>query len=93
VFDYKDDGKIRGWKSVHVTDNSPDHPYMDRWWVPGLAIGYDASFTHQVADFLSGLGSGKPASPTFRDALDTQRVLDAILDSAKSQKWVTVPTG
>src|SRR5436305_10928873 len=30
VFDYKDpDGKARGWKSVHVTDNSPDHPYMD----------------------------------------------------------------
>jgi predicted dehydrogenase len=90
VFDYKDDGKIRGWKSVHVTDNSPDHPYMDKWWVPGLAIGYDASFTHQVADFLTGLSSGKPASPTFRDALDTQRVLDAILDSAKSHKWVQV---
>jgi predicted dehydrogenase len=93
VFDYKDEGTIRGWKSVHVTDNSPDHPYMDRWWVPGLAIGYDASFTHQVADFLTGLGSGKPASPTFRDALDSQKVLDAILDSAKSRKWVSVAKG
>ena len=61
VFDYKDEGKIRGWKSVHVTDNSPDHPYMDKWWVPGLAIGYDASFTHQVADFLTGIETGKPA--------------------------------
>jgi len=90
VFDYKDDSKIRGWKSVHVTDNSPDHPYMANWWVPGLSIGYDSSFTHQVADFLSGLGTGKPASPTFRDALETQQVLDAILSSAKTQKWVTV---
>jgi predicted dehydrogenase len=90
VFDYKDEGKIRGWKSVHVTDNSPDHPYMDKWWVPGLAIGYDASFTHQVADFLTGLETGKPASPTFRDALETQQVLDAILESAKSRKWVDV---
>jgi predicted dehydrogenase len=93
VFDYKDESKIRGWKSVHVTDNSPDHPYMDKWWVPGLAIGYDASFTHQVADFLTGLKTGKPASPTFRDALDTQRVLDAILDSAKTQSWVAVAKG
>jgi predicted dehydrogenase len=93
IFDYRDEGKIRGWKSVHVTDNSPDHPYMDKWWVPGLAIGYDASFTHQVADFLIGLETGKPASPTFRDALDTQQVLDAILDSAKSQKWVNVAKG
>jgi predicted dehydrogenase len=93
VFDYKDEGKIRGWKSVHVTDNSPDHPYMDRWWVPGLAVGYDASFTHQVADFLDGLASGKPAGPTFRDSLETQHVLDAILASAKDQKWVTVGKG
>jgi predicted dehydrogenase len=94
VFDYKDqDGRARGWKSVHVTDNSPDHPYMDKWWVPGLAIGYDASFTHQVADFIRGLETGKPASPTFRDAYETQLVLDAILDSARGKKWVTVPKG
>lgn len=91
VFDYRDEGRIRGWKSVHVTDNSPEHPYMDKWWVPGLAIGYDASFTHQVADFLRGLETGQPASPTFRDALETQLVLDAILESARTQKWVTVP--
>ena len=90
VFDYKDDSKIRGWESIHVTDNSPDHPYMDKWWVPGLAIGYDASFTHQVADFLTGIETGKPASPTFRDALETQQILDAILESAKSKKWVDV---
>ena len=93
VFDHRDDGPIRGWKSVHVTDNSPDHPYMANWWVPGLAVGYDSSFTHQVADFLAGLDSGQPAGPTFRDAYQTQLVLDAILDSAKSQRWVDVPKG
>jgi len=90
IFNYKDEGKIRGWKSIHVTDNSPDHPYMANWWVPGLAIGYDSSFTHQVADFLEGLSTGKPASPTFKDALETQLVLDAVLDSAKSHQWVNV---
>jgi predicted dehydrogenase len=63
---------------------------MANWWVPGLAIGYDASFTHQVADFIQGLESGKSAAPTFRDALETQAVLDAVLDSAKSNKWVGV---
>ena len=93
IFDYKDDSKIRGWKSIHVTDNSPDHPYMANWWVPGLAIGYDASFTHQVADFIQGLETGKLASPTFRDALETQLILDAILDSAKSHQWVDVAKG
>jgi predicted dehydrogenase len=90
VFDYRDEGKIRGWKSVHVTDNSPDHPYMDKWWVPGLAIGYDASFTHQVADFLAALEKGEKPMPDFRDAQRTQLVLDAITESARGSKWVEV---
>ena len=91
MFDYRDESYSRGWKSIHVTDNSPDHPYMDKWWVPGLSVGYDVSFTHQVADFLDGLTTGKPAGPTFRDALETQLVLDAILESAKSRGWVEIP--
>jgi predicted dehydrogenase len=88
VFDYKDAGPMRGWKSVHVTDG--DHPYMDKWWVPGLAIGYEHSFVHQVADFLAAYATKQPAHPTFRDALETQKVCDAVLASAKSHQWVTV---
>jgi predicted dehydrogenase len=91
VFDYKEgEGRLRGWKSVHVTDNSDEHPYMKHWWVPGLQIGYEHTFVHQVADFLEGLGKGQPAQPDFRDAYRTQLVLDAVLQSAKDQKWVEV---
>jgi predicted dehydrogenase len=90
-FDHKDQGLVRGWRSVHVSDG--EHPYMGKWWVPGLAIGYEASFVHQVADFLEGVSKGKPAEPTFRDAYRTQLVLDAVLDSAKNQKWVKVGQG
>ena len=53
--------------------------------MPGLIIGYEHSFTHQVADFLEGLRTGKPAAPTFRDALETNRVCDAIIASGKSR--------
>ena len=88
VFDYKDAGPERGWKSVHVTDG--DHPYMNKWWVPGLAIGYEHSFIHQVADFLECYAQKKPCHPTFRDALETQKVCDAVLKSAKSHQWATV---
>lgn len=89
-FDHKDEGKLRGWRSIHVTDNSGEHPYMDRWWVPGLQIGYEHTFIHQVADFLQGLGKGQPARPTFRDALATQYVCDAVLESARTGTWVEV---
>ena len=88
VFDYKDAGPMRGWKSIHVTDS--DHPYMDKWWVPGLAIGYEHSFVHQVADFLEAYAKQQSAHPTFRDALETQKVCDAVLSSAKSHQWVAV---
>ncbi len=89
-FDYADEGKLRGWKSIHVTDGGGDHPYMNHWWVPGLQIGYEHSFVHQVADFLEALGKGEKAMPDFRDALRTQHVCDAVLASAKDGKWVTV---
>jgi predicted dehydrogenase len=87
-FDHRDQGLARGWRSIHVSDG--DHPYMDKWWVPGLQIGYEHSFVHQVADFLSGVAKGKPAQPDFRNAYQTQLVLDAVLDSARSGQWVTI---
>lgn len=89
-FDNSNEGKLRGWSSIHVTDHGGDHPYMDHWWVPGLQIGYEHSFVHHVADFLTSLASGEPCHPTFRDALETQKVCDAVLGSAKSHAWQSV---
>ena len=87
-FDYKDEGPLRGWRSIHITDG--DHPYMKHWWVPGLQIGYEHTFVHQVADFLEAVAAGKPCPPTFRDALETQKVCDAVLASAKEGAWKNV---
>ncbi len=89
-FDHGDDSAIRGWRSIHVTDHGGEHPYMDHWWVPGLQIGYEHSFVHQAADFLRGLENEKPVAPTFRDALETQKVCDAVLKSAGSGRWVSI---
>src|SRR5579872_6652340 len=87
-FDHGDEGRLRGWRSIHITDG--DHPYMQHWWVPGLQIGYEHTFVHQVADFLKGLSDSTPSAPTFRDALETQHVCDAVLKSAKSKQWEKV---
>lgn len=90
-FDHGDQGTLRGWRSIHVTDG--DHPYMGHWWVPGLQIGYEHTFVHQVADFIDCLAKGTTPQPDFRNAYQTQLVLDAILDSAKSGKWTEVKAG
>ena len=87
-FDHRDEGKLRGWRSIHVTDS--DQPYMKNWWVPGLQIGYEHSFVHQVADFLTNVAGGKSTSPTFREALETTQICDAVLASAKAGQWTEV---
>lgn len=84
-FDNADDSTVRGWRSVHVT--SGDQPYMDKWWVPGLGIGYEHSFIHHVADFLKSLEKGTFCTPTFKDAFETEKVCQAVLDSAVSKSW------
>jgi predicted dehydrogenase len=87
-FDHRDEAQLRGWRSIHVSDS--DQPYMKHWWVPGLQIGYEHTFVHQVADFLDGMAQGKEASPTFREALATEYVIDAVLKSSKSRQWEKV---
>jgi predicted dehydrogenase len=87
-FDNSDESNVRGWRSIHVTDG--DQPYMNRWWVPGLGIGYEHSFIHQAADFIKGLDSGDPCAPTFRDAFETEKVCEAVVQSAKSGSWKQV---
>jgi predicted dehydrogenase len=87
-FDHRDEGRVRGWRSVHVTDG--DHPYMKHWWVPGLQIGYEHTFIHQFADFVTAAAKGQSIAPSFRDGLATDFVTDAVLKSAKSGKWEKV---
>jgi predicted dehydrogenase len=84
-------GELAGWRRIHVT--STEHPYMARWWVPGLGIGFEHSFTHALADFLAGLAGGEPAQPDFAAALETQRVCDAVLRSAAHGRWETTGCG
>jgi myo-inositol 2-dehydrogenase/D-chiro-inositol 1-dehydrogenase len=87
-FDHRDQSIVRGWRNIHVSDG--DQPYLKHWWVPGLQIGYEHTFTHQFADFLLAAGEGKASAPTFRDGLATDLVTDAVLKSAKTRQWEPV---
>ena len=81
------DGDLKGWRSIHISEG--EHPYMDKWWVPGLSIGYEHSFTHCLEGFLKSLEDGEAAfHPDFNDGLQTDAICQAVLQSAKSQKWV-----
>ena len=88
-FDHGDDAHVHGWRSIMVTDF--EHPYMDKWWVPGCTIGYEHTFINGLADFLKSMEEGEdPVRPNFRDALETQYVCDAVLKSAATRQWESV---
>lgn len=82
----KVESHLTGWRKIHTTNS--EHPYMSHYWVPGTCIGYEHTFLNALADFVVGIESGKPAQPDFRSALQTQRVCDAVIDSAKRGVWV-----
>ena len=89
-FDHGVPSDRRGWSSIHCTDG--DHPYAGNWWVPGLCLGYEHSFVHALAEFLRALDEPKAAKryPDFRHALGTHYVCDAVLEAARTQKWIKV---
>ncbi len=79
---------LKGWRSIHMTDNGGEHPYMDKWWIPGTNIGYEHTFTHAFFEFLKSLEEGQPAyQPDFANAVKTDAVCDAVLKSAKNKTW------
>ena len=89
-FDHKDEGKLRGWRSIHVTDHGGEHPYMEKWWVPGLQIGYEHSFVHQVADFLAGLVDRHAGRTDLPHGPGNAEGLRCGSDQRREGRWVRV---
>jgi predicted dehydrogenase len=81
----------QGFRRILVTE--PEHPYMSAWWPPGHIIGYEHSFTHQARDLVEAIATGADPRPSFADALQVQRVLEAVEQSAASGSWTGVGSG
>jgi predicted dehydrogenase len=91
VYDASAPGSEAGFARILVTE--PDHPYMEGWWPPGHGLGYEHTFTHEIAEFVRDVASQRQPSPSFADGLAVQRVLDAVERSASdSSRWTDVAT-
>ena len=86
LYDTAEDAATAGFRRIVVTE--PVHPYMGQWWPPGHVLGYEHTFTHQMADLLTAIADGADPRPSFADGLQIQRVLAAVADSAASRSWV-----
>ncbi|MBT0773570.1 Gfo/Idh/MocA family oxidoreductase [Kineosporia sp. J2-2] len=79
-----------GFTRILVTE--PEHPYLRAWWPAGHLIGYEHSFTHEIADLLADLGNHTDPSPSFEDGLQVQQVLAAVVESAAAgSHWQDLP--
>ena len=78
-----------GWRRIMCT-SAGNHPYADAWWPDAHLIGYEHAFTNMMADIVRSLTGKKPEVPlpTFADAYETQRVLEAALLAAKTRRAV-----
>ncbi len=88
-FSAKDPGDRQGFKTILATE--PVHPYVSAYWPPGHVIGYEHTFVNQAADLLTGIARNRKLSPDFEDGLRCQQVLDAVVESAKTKRWVKIP--
>lgn len=91
-YDASGDGRIAGWTTIDVTRGGDGHPYADHWWPDSHGLGYEHSFVNQAADIVTILGGGMPVvpMPDFADALKTQRVLHAAIQSARHRAPVEI---
>jgi predicted dehydrogenase len=83
--------ETRGFHNVLVSESY--HPYWEYWWPHGHIIGWAHSFIHELAHFLGAIvndGDVAPYGATFEDGYKNAVICDAIVESAKTGKHVSI---
>ncbi|MFH1747159.1 MAG: Gfo/Idh/MocA family oxidoreductase [Planctomycetota bacterium] len=88
-YDNRENKRTAGWRRIMCTQTGY-HPYAGAWWPDGCIIGYEHTFVNMVADMMAALAGQEPIIPlpTFADAYEAQRVLEAASLAAKHRAAV-----
>ena len=87
-YNAEDPGDVPGFRSIQVNEGC--HPYIDHWWPPGHAIGYENTFVNQYADFLQAIADDTIPEPGFEVGLENQKILEAVTSSIANNCWVEI---
>lgn len=92
IFTLKDPNEARGFRNVLVTSRT--HPRMEKFWVEqGGGFGWDHSFVNETYHFADCIVNNKKIGPdgaTFFDGYKNCLLMDAIVKSAKDERWIHV---
>jgi len=88
-YDNSESRKTAGWRRIMCT-SAGNHPYAGAWWPDAHVLGYEHTFVNMVADMMAVLAGQEPIVPlpSFADAYETQRVLEAALLSARERRAI-----
>ena len=82
---YKAGGNPRD-KGFTTIESGPQHPPYGGFCVAGgHQLGFNDLKTIEMAEFMSGIASGKSAGPDFREAFEIQKVVEAAIQSSKDR--------
>lgn len=83
-----DPSNRRGYRTLLI---GPEHPDYGSFCIgAGHGFGYNDMIVVEMKDMILGVTGSKPLWPTFRDAVHTAGVVDAVLRSQDERRWVKV---
>jgi predicted dehydrogenase len=87
---YLRDGSARGEGYRRILASPGHKDYAPFCPAPGHQLGFNDVKAIEVKDVVLSLLEGRRFRPDFRDAYEIQRVVDAVLLSARERRWVRV---
>ena len=80
------DAAANGYRRIPI---GPEHPFYGKFTpAKGHGIGFNDLKVIEVAQLLEGIAGRQPLYPSIPEAMEIERVLHAIVASAKSGNWV-----
>ncbi len=94
IYFSSDPKRTSGFRNVLVVNKA--HPFLKNfWWNQGGGFGWEHTFVNELNHFVNCLAEDKPVSPqgaTFYDGYRNCLIMDAIMESAKSERWTNIPS-
>jgi predicted dehydrogenase len=82
-------GGRRGWQRIDTVQKYPAPG--GAFPSPKNTLGWIRGHVHALYSFLRCIAEGRPPHPSLREGLHIQRVLEAVLESARCGRWVDLP--
>lgn len=89
IYRHNDPKTERGFKTVLI---APGHGEYDKFYGgAGIGLGYADQKTIEAYHVLRCAANHEPAEIDFRFGMKVMQVIDAVLESAESRQWVSIP--